>query len=64
MGLIHIMERSDDVRYFEDALKRAKSGVKEMCDIWEDMKSQFSERSSYSRRDDERDEHYSERRYR
>lgn len=47
MGLIHIMERSsdNDVRRFEESLHMAKAGIKEACEIYEDMKAQFSERS-------------------
>jgi hypothetical protein len=58
MGLIHIMERSDDTARFNEAMKRAKSGLMEACEIWEDMKAELSERggygerSSYRRRDD------------
>lgn len=45
MGIIHIFERSgDDAKRFDEAMKRAKSGLMEACEIWEDMKSQFSER--------------------
>lgn len=48
MGLIHIFERSgDDAKRFDEAMKRAKSGLMEACEIWEDMKEQFSERGSY-----------------
>ena len=51
MGLIHIFERSgDDARRFDEAMKRAKSGLMEACEIWEDMKSSFSERGSYGER--------------
>lgn len=52
MGLIHIMERSNDsdVRRFEESLKMAKEGVMEACEIFEDMKAQFSERGSYGER--------------
>ncbi len=51
MGLIHIMERSgDDARRFDEAMKRAKSGLMEACEIWEDMKEQFSERGGYGER--------------
>ena len=51
MGLIHIFERSgDDARRFDEAMKRAKSGLMEACEIWEDMKDQFSERSGYGER--------------
>lgn len=52
MGIIHIMERSgDDVKRFDESIKRAKSGLMEACEIWEDMKSQFSERGGYSQRE-------------
>lgn len=50
MGMIHIFERSgDDAKRFDEAMKRAKSGLMEACEIWEDMKAQFSERN-YSER--------------
>lgn len=51
MGLIHIFERSgDDAKRFDEAMKRAKSGLMEACEIWEDMKASFSERGgSYER---------------
>ena len=58
--IIDLSERGGDVRRFDDAIHRAKSGLMEACEIWEDMKSEFSERSgSYgerygSRRYDER----------
>lgn len=51
MGLIHIMERGgDDVRRFEESLKMAKEGIKEACEIFEDMKAQFGEHGSYGER--------------
>lgn len=51
MGMIHIFERSgEDATRFDSAIKRAKSGLMEACEIWEDMKSQFSERGSYGER--------------
>ena len=52
MGMIHIFERGgDDAKRFDEAMKRAKSGLMEACEIWEDMKSQFSERGgSYGER--------------
>jgi len=52
MGMIHIFERSgDDAKRFDEAMKRAKSGLMEACEIWEDMKAQFSERGgSYGER--------------
>lgn len=51
MGMIHIFERGgDDVRQFGEAIKMAKEGIMEACEIWEDMKAQFSERGSYGER--------------
>ena len=52
MGMIHICERSgDDAKRFDDAMKMAKAGLMEACEIWEDMKAQFSERGgSYGER--------------
>lgn len=51
MGLIHIYERSgDDAKRFDEAIKKAKSGLMEACEIWEDMKASFSERGSYGER--------------
>lgn len=45
MGVIRFFERSDgDARRFDEAMKRAKAGLMEACEIWEDMKDQFSER--------------------
>lgn len=55
-----------DAEKFESALKKAKKGLKEACEIFEDMKEEFSERSyggRYSHRDWEEDE-MPERRYR
>lgn len=48
--IIDLSERSGDVRRFEDGLKMAKHGLAEAYGIWEDMKEQFSERSSYGER--------------
>lgn len=63
--IIDLSERSDDVRRFGDSLKMAKSGLMEACEIWEDMKAQFSERGGrYGERYGERDrygERYSQR---
>lgn len=52
MGLIHIMERSSDteVRRFEEGLKMAKEGIMDACEVFEDMKAQFSERGGYGER--------------
>lgn len=45
------MERSSDsqVRRFEEGLKMAKEGIMEACEVFEDMKAQFSERGYGSR---------------
>lgn len=67
-----------DAEKFEDALKKAKKGIKEACEIFEDMKDEFSERryserggyserysnrgGNYSRRDDDDWDEMSERR--
>lgn len=49
--IIDMSERGDDVRRFGESLKMAKAGLKEACEIWEDMKEQFSERGGrYSER--------------
>lgn len=72
--IIDLSERSGDVRRFEEGLKMAKHGLAEAFGIWEDMKEQFSERSSYGERYNSRGNYYrrddhdwddmSERRYR
>ena len=54
--IIDLSERGDDVRRFGESLKMAKAGLKEACEIWEDMKEQFSERGGhYSERYSQRD---------
>lgn len=72
--MIVLRERSEgDAERFESALWKAKKGIKEACEIFEDMKEQFSERRGYSDRYSERggysasdwdDEEMSERRSR
>lgn len=48
--MIVLHERNEgDVRRFEESLRMAKAGIKEACEIFEDMKEQFSERGDYSR---------------
>ena len=71
MGLIHIMERGgSDYRDYKKAVKMAKEAIDTICELTEDMEDKFSERSSYrmrggySRRDEEMDDRYSEKRYR
>lgn len=70
MGLIHIMERGGKkAERFEDAMYEIKEAVDEMCDIYDEMKEQFSSRDGgrasyrggYNRRDNEEME-WSERR--
>lgn len=41
---VDLSERGDDVRRFEHGLKKAKMGIAEAYDIFEDMKDQFGER--------------------
>lgn len=54
--IIDMSERGGDVRRFDEAINRAKSGIHEACEIWENMKAEFSERNgghgigSYSER--------------
>lgn len=48
--IIDLSERGGDVKRFDEAIKMAKAGIKEACEIWEDMKSDFSERGSYGER--------------
>lgn len=50
--MIVLHERNEgDVRRFEESLKMAKAGIHEACEIFEDMKEQFSERGgSYGER--------------
>lgn len=65
--IIDLSEKSGDVRRFDEAMKKAKSGIKEACEIWEDMKEEFSERrysDRYSRRDDHDWDDMYERHYR
>ena len=59
--LVDFSERSD-VRRFDEGLKKAKHGLMEVCDIWEDMKQDFSERGGYGERGSYR-ERYSSRGY-
>lgn len=47
--IIDYSERGGDVKRFDEALHMAKSGIKEACEIWEDMKSEFSERGYHER---------------
>ena len=49
--MLVLRERNEgDVARFESALKDAKMGIKEACEIFEDMKEQFGERRGYSER--------------
>ena len=43
-----------DADRFESALKKAKKGIHEACEIFEDMKDEFSERRGYDERYDGR----------
>lgn len=60
--MIVLHERNEgDVRRFEEGLKRAKHGLSEAYEIWEDMKEQLAERGDYSRYSHR--DHYDERGY-
>lgn len=48
MSLIHIFERGgDEAQRFEDAMYDIKEAVSEVCEIYEQMKSQYGERDGY-----------------
>ena len=52
MGIVHIMERGgDDYREYKKALKMAKKSIETLCELTEDMESEYSERGGYSGRD-------------
>lgn len=49
--MIVLRERSEgDAERFESALWKAKKGIKEACEIFEEMKDEFGERGSYGER--------------
>lgn len=50
MGLVHIFEKGDDVRQFEEKLHMAKDALMDLSDQFEEMKMQFSQRGGYSSR--------------
>lgn len=52
MGLVQILSRSGDesAQRFEDAMYDIKDAVMEACEIYEEMKSQFSERDEFEGR--------------
>lgn len=54
MGIVHVFERGgDDYREYKKALKMAKKSIEILCDLTEDMESEYgySERSGSSYRD-------------
>ena len=60
MGIVHIMEKGgSDYEEYKHALKMAKKSIEKLCELTEDMESEYGygERRGYSRRDDE-DEMY------
>jgi len=65
MGILRFFSErgGDDAKRFDEAMKMAKSGLMEACEIWEDMKSQFSERADYGERMRYRDEYDRDPRY-
>lgn len=52
MGLVHILARGNDesAQRFEDAIYDMKESVMEICEIYEEMKSQYGERGEYGER--------------
>lgn len=53
--MIVLRERYEgDTERFESALHMAKKGIKEACEIFEEMKDEFSERGHYGERYDGR----------
>ena len=63
MGLIRLMKRGGDELYeYKKALKMAKKSIDMLCELTEDMESEYGygERGYY-RRDEERDDEMSER---
>ena len=68
MGILRFFSErgGEDAKRFDEAMKMAKEGLMEACEIWQEMKDQFSERGSYGERMRYRDEYdrdpsYSER---
>jgi len=50
MGLL-IMERGgDDSRRFKEALHMAKEGIETICELADDMESQYGQRGGYGQR--------------
>lgn len=66
MGIVHILERGgDDYHDYKNALKMAKKGIDMLCDLTEEMESEYSERGrSRSRYREDDMEDVEERRYR
>lgn len=51
MGLLHIMERGgEEADRFEENIYELKEIVTEMCETYEQMKSQYGERGGYGER--------------
>lgn len=58
MGIIHIMKRGgDDLYEYKKALKMAKKGIDMLCELSDEMESEYGERKYY-RRDEEDDDMY------
>lgn len=56
MGLIRLMKRGgDDLYEYKKALKMAKKSIDMLCELTEDMESEYGydERGSYRRRDED-----------
>lgn len=52
MGLFHIMSRGaeEDTQRFEEAIYEIKEAAAEVCEIYEQMKGEMSERGGYGER--------------
>lgn len=51
MGLLHIMKRGgDEYREYKKAVKMAKEAIETICELTEDMETEFSERGYEERR--------------
>ena len=58
MGIIHIMKRGgDDLYEYKKALKMAKKGIEMLCELSDEMESEYGygERGSYRRREEHDD---------
>lgn len=53
MGIVHLFERGgDDYHDYKKALKTAKKAIDALCELTEDMESEYGYGERYSRRDE------------